>query len=92
MFGSRIAYAYLVGAAMCWGLGTVLSKYALGGIAAASLLPLQLTCSLLLLGACLLVTRSSLRGIQRSPQIPAGGRTPLADLRRQNHVTHLERF
>jgi len=73
MFGSRIASAYLVGAAMCWGLGTVLSKYALGDIEAASLLPLQLTCSVLLLGASLLVTRSSLRGIQRSPQVAALG-------------------
>ena len=73
MFGSRIASAYLVGAAMCWGLGTVLSKYALGGIGAPSLLPLQLACSVLLLGASLLATRSSLRGIQRSPQVAALG-------------------
>jgi probable blue pigment (indigoidine) exporter len=73
MSESRLAYAYLVGAAMCWGLGTVLSKYALGGIDASLLLPFQLTCSVLLLGAFLLATRSSLRGIQRSTQIAALG-------------------
>jgi len=73
MFKSRLAYAYLVGAAMCWGLGTVLSKYALGGIDASLLLPFQLTCSVLLLGTFLLATRSSLRGINRSMQIAALG-------------------
>jgi probable blue pigment (indigoidine) exporter len=73
MSESRSAYVYLVGAAMCWGLGTVLSKYALGGIDASLLLPFQLTCSVLLLGAFLLATRSSLRGIHRSLQIAALG-------------------
>ena len=73
MSESRLTYAYLVGAAMFWGLGTVLSKYALGGIDASLLLPFQLACSVLLLGAFLLVTRSSLRGISRSAQIAALG-------------------
>jgi probable blue pigment (indigoidine) exporter len=73
MFEPRLTYVYLVGAAMFWGLGTVLSKYALGGIDASLLLPLQLACSVLLLGAFLLVTRSSLRGISRSAQIAALG-------------------
>jgi drug/metabolite transporter (DMT)-like permease len=73
MFEPRLTYVYLVGAAMFWGLGTVLSKYALGGIDASLLLPFQLACSVLLLGAFLLVTRSSLRGISRSAQIAALG-------------------
>ncbi len=73
MFESRLSHAYLIGAAMCWGLGTVLSKYALGGIDASLLLPFQLACSVLMLGAFLLMTRSSLRGIRRAAQIAALG-------------------
>ena len=73
MFESRLSHAYLIGAAMCWGLGTVLSKYALGGIDASLLLPFQLACSVLMLGAFLLMTRSSLRGIHRAAQIAALG-------------------
>lgn len=73
MSKSQLAYVYLGGAATCWGLGTVLSKYALGGIDAPVLLPFQLMCSVLLLGAFLLATRTSLRGINRSMQIAALG-------------------
>jgi len=53
MFGSHSRSAALIGAAACWGLGTVLSKYALGGFDASVLLPFQLTCSVLLLGGFL---------------------------------------
>ncbi len=73
MFELRPRHAFLIGAAACWGLGTVLSKYALGGFNASLLLPLQLTCSVLLLGALLLVTGSSVRGIQQAPKIAALG-------------------
>jgi probable blue pigment (indigoidine) exporter len=73
MSESRLANAYLIGAAMCWGLGTVLSKHALGGIDASLLLPFQLTCSVLLLGAFLLATGSSVRAIHRSLQVAALG-------------------
>jgi probable blue pigment (indigoidine) exporter len=73
MFESRLSHAYLIGAAACWGLGTVLSKYALGGFDASVLLPFQLTCSVLLLGAFLLATGSSVRGIQHSAKIAALG-------------------
>ena len=41
MFESRLSHAYLIGAAVCWGLGTVLSKYALDGFEASLLLPLS---------------------------------------------------
>lgn len=55
---------------MFWGLGTVLSKYALGGIDASLLLPFQLACSVLLLGAFLLVTRSSLLALaEHDPEV-----------------------
>ena len=73
MFGSRSRSAVLIGAAACWGLGTVLSKYALGGFDAAVLLPFQLTCSVLLLGAFLFITGSSIRGIQQAFRIGALG-------------------
>ena len=73
MFEPRSRHAYLVGAAACWGLGTVLSKYALGGFDASLLLPLQLTCSVLLLGALLVATGSSVRGIRQAPKIAALG-------------------
>jgi drug/metabolite transporter (DMT)-like permease len=73
MFESRLSHAYLIGAAVCWGLGTVLSKYALGGFDASLLLPFQLTCSVLLLGAFLLATGSSVRGIQHSMKVAALG-------------------
>jgi drug/metabolite transporter (DMT)-like permease len=69
MFETRLSHAYLIGAAVCWGLGTVLSKYALGGFDASLLLPFQLTCSVLLLGAFLLATGSSVRGIQHSVKV-----------------------
>jgi probable blue pigment (indigoidine) exporter len=73
MFESRLSHAYLIGAAICWGLGTVLTKYALGGFDASLLLPFQLTCSVLLLGAFLLATGSSVRGIQHSMKVAALG-------------------
>lgn len=73
MFGSRFRSAYLIGAAACWGLGTALSKYALGGWAASSLLPFQLACSVLLLGAVLIATGTSVRGISHPVRIGALG-------------------
>ena len=73
MFGSRSPSVALISAAVCWGLGTVLSKYALGGFEATVLLPFQLTCSVLLLGLFLLVTGSSVRGIQHAVKIGALG-------------------
>lgn len=73
MFAPRSRNAYLIGAAACWGLGTVLSKYALGGFDSSLLLPLQLICSVLLLGALLLASGSSVRGIQQPAKIAALG-------------------
>lgn len=73
MFESRLSHAYLIGAAPCWGLGTVLSKYALGGFEASLLLPFQLTCSVLLLGIFLLARGSSVHGIQHSVKVAALG-------------------
>lgn len=73
MIESRASNAYLVGAAACWGLGTVLSKYALGGFDASQLLPFQLACSVLLLGAFLLATGSSARGVHRAGRVAALG-------------------
>jgi probable blue pigment (indigoidine) exporter len=73
MSESRLSHAYLIGAAICWGLGTVLSKYALGGFEASLLLPFQLICSVLLLGAFLLATSSSVRGLQHSVKVAALG-------------------
>jgi len=73
MCGSRLNSTYLIGAALCWGLGTVLTKYALGGIAPATLLPFQLACSVLLLGGSLIVTRSSVRGLRSLRGIAALG-------------------
>lgn len=73
MFESRLSNTYLIGAAACWGLGTVLSKYALGGFDASRLLPFQLACSVLLLGAFLLATGSSARGIQHAWKVAALG-------------------
>lgn len=73
MFESRVSHAYLIGAAMCWGLGTVLTKYALGGIEASLLLPFQLICSVLLLGVFLVATGSSVRGINGTVKVAALG-------------------
>jgi drug/metabolite transporter (DMT)-like permease len=73
MVESRSSSAYLIGAAGCWGLGTVLSKYALGGFEASLLLPFQLTCSVLLLGAFLLASGSSARGIHHAVKVGALG-------------------
>lgn len=55
----------LVAAAASWGLGTVLSKYALGGYPPSLLLPFQLMCSALLLGVMLLVSRQRPRDVER---------------------------
>jgi drug/metabolite transporter (DMT)-like permease len=73
MFGPPPRTTVLIGAAACWGLGTVLSKYALGGFDAAVLLPFQLTCSVLLLGAFLFITGSSVRGVEHAVGIGALG-------------------
>jgi len=73
MFGSHSRSAALIGAAACWGLGTVLSKYALGGFDASVLLPFQLTCSVLLLGGFLVISGTSLRGIHDAMRIGALG-------------------
>jgi probable blue pigment (indigoidine) exporter len=73
MSESRLSNAYLIGAAVCWGLGTVLSKQALGGFDASLLLPFQLACSVFLLGAFLLVTGASVRGIQQPARVAALG-------------------
>jgi drug/metabolite transporter (DMT)-like permease len=59
----------LVAAAASWGLGTVLSKYALGGYPPAILLPLQLLCSAVLLGAFVLVTAAPLRSVRRKVRL-----------------------
>ena len=61
----RLNTALLVGAAASWGLGTVLSKYALGGFPPSVLLPVQLLCSTLLLGAFLLVGRQPARSVSQ---------------------------
>lgn len=45
---------FLVSAMACWGLGTVLSKYALGGIPSFVLLPLELLSSIIFLAVVLL--------------------------------------
>lgn len=63
----------LVGAAASWGLGTVLSKYALGGFVPAALLPVQLAVSVLALGAALLVTRERPTSVRRPWRIAALG-------------------
>jgi len=73
MFKSHSSHAYLIGAAVCWGLGTVLSKYALDAVDASVLLPFQLTCSVLFLGAFLLASGSTVRGIEHSVKIAALG-------------------
>ena len=69
----RSSHAYLVGAALCWGLGTVLTKYALGGFDPAVLLPFQLTCSVVLLGVFILATGTSVHGIQHVVKVAALG-------------------
>jgi probable blue pigment (indigoidine) exporter len=51
---------FLVAAALFWGLGTVLTKYALNGFTSTTLLPLQLMCSVALLGAAVAVRKERL--------------------------------
>jgi probable blue pigment (indigoidine) exporter len=72
-FPSRHTTFLLVGAAGCWGLGTVLSKYALGGFSPSALLPLQLLVSTVVLGAVLLVSRERITSISRPVRIAALG-------------------
>jgi probable blue pigment (indigoidine) exporter len=55
----RTAVASLVGAAACWGLGTVVSKQVVEDIAPLTLLPLQLAVSCALLFVIALVRRES---------------------------------
>ena len=73
MFEARLSSAYLIGAAACWGMGTVLSKYSLGGFEASRLLPFQLACSVLMLGAFLMVTNASVRGVQHGGKVAVLG-------------------
>jgi probable blue pigment (indigoidine) exporter len=64
---------YLVAAAACWGLGTVLSKYALNGFSPAALLPVQLLASSIVLGLALLLSRTRMRAIDRPVRVAALG-------------------
>jgi drug/metabolite transporter (DMT)-like permease len=73
MLEARRSHAYLLGAALCWGLGTVLSKHALRGFDASALLPVQLMCSVLLLRVCLFATGSNARGIANPLRLGALG-------------------
>ena len=69
MIGSSIAgrdIAALVLAAVCWGLGTVVSKAALAEIPPVSLLTIQLAASLVALGAFMRWQRIPLRGATSS--------------------------
>lgn len=54
------SFAFLTAAAFCWGLGTVLSKHALGGVPPLTLLPMQLLISCMVLGLVLVATRTRL--------------------------------
>jgi drug/metabolite transporter (DMT)-like permease len=63
----------LISAAACWGLGTVLSKRALGGFDASLLLPFQLACSAALLGVFILARRIPVRDMDRLVSIAALG-------------------
>lgn len=70
---SASSRTYLICAAACWGLGTVLTKYALAGFSASVLLPFQLVCSVVMLGFCVLITRTPLRTISHPAKIAALG-------------------
>jgi drug/metabolite transporter (DMT)-like permease len=52
----------LILAAICWGVGTVVSKFALDEIPPLTLLPIQLAASLVVLGVLMRVQRIPLRG------------------------------
>ena len=65
--------SFLLGAAACWGLGTVLTKQALGGFTPEVLLPLQLLVSVVLLCVAFLLSRGSLGDVERKAQIAALG-------------------
>jgi probable blue pigment (indigoidine) exporter len=64
---------FLVAAAASWGLGAVLSKHALEGYPASVLLPLQLLCSAVTLGAVMVVTRQPVRSIGQPARLAALG-------------------
>lgn len=72
-FSSRATTMMLVAAAACWGLGTVLSKYALEGFAPSALLPFQLLMSTIVLGAFLTVSRTPVRAMERPVRVAALG-------------------
>lgn len=67
------AGAQLTAAALCWGLGTVLTKYSLEGIGASVLLPFQLACSVGLLGIVMVATDASPRRIGDRAKVAALG-------------------
>jgi len=69
MSNSRTNHALLIAAAGAWGLGTVLSKYALGGYDATVLLPFQLLVSVLLLLAFVSFSSAPIRGIRQPGRI-----------------------
>ena len=69
MSQARTNHAFLIAAAASWGLGTVLSKYALGGYDATVLLPFQLLVSVLLLLGFVSVSKTSLRGMHQPARI-----------------------
>lgn len=69
----RAPTVLLVGAAASWGLGTVLSKYALQGFSPAALLPLQLVVSAFVLGIALLVTGERPTAVQRPLRVAGLG-------------------
>lgn len=73
MLRSARSDAYLVAAAASWGLGTVLTKYALGGFDPTLLLPFQLACSVLLLTCFLLMKGASLGTVSRPLKVAALG-------------------
>lgn len=70
---ARATTTLLVAAAASWGLGTVLSKYALLGFTPAQLLPLQLMVSTIGLGLVLLVRRERVRKVRRPARVAALG-------------------
>ena len=65
--------SFLVAAAASWGLGAVLSKHALEGYPPSVLLPVQLLCSTLVLGAVVAMTRAPVRSIKQPGRLAALG-------------------
>lgn len=64
---------YLVPAMACWGLGTVLTKYALSGFTPLTLLPIQLLTSVAFLGVVLALRLERPRPTQENRQAAALG-------------------